>query len=103
VYRPTRLAGEAYLKLTVMDDLPIVSFKEPYDTSVRSKRSLMARAQDIPAAGDSALAGIKTKVRQFDESDFTDVKDALANGPEERSVIRLATTCENVVGRSPKL
>lgn len=28
VYRPTTPAGEAYLKLTVVDDLLIVSFKE---------------------------------------------------------------------------
>lgn len=28
VYRPTTPAGEVYLKLTVIDDVPIVSFKE---------------------------------------------------------------------------
>ena len=28
VYRPTTLAGEVYLKLTVIDDVIIVSFKE---------------------------------------------------------------------------
>ena len=28
VYRPTTLAGEVYLKLTVIDDLLIVAFKE---------------------------------------------------------------------------
>jgi motility quorum-sensing regulator/GCU-specific mRNA interferase toxin len=28
VYRPQTLAGEVYLKLTIMDDLLIVSFKE---------------------------------------------------------------------------
>ena len=28
VYRPTTLAGEVYLKLTVIDDVLIVSFKE---------------------------------------------------------------------------
>lgn len=28
VYRPTTKAGEVYLKLTVIDDVPIVSFKE---------------------------------------------------------------------------
>jgi motility quorum-sensing regulator/GCU-specific mRNA interferase toxin len=28
VYRPTTIAGEVYLKLTVVDDLLIVSFKE---------------------------------------------------------------------------
>ena len=28
VYRPTTDAGEVYLKLTVMDDVLIVSFKE---------------------------------------------------------------------------
>jgi len=28
VYRPETPAGEVYLKLTVMDDVPIVSFKE---------------------------------------------------------------------------
>jgi motility quorum-sensing regulator/GCU-specific mRNA interferase toxin len=28
VYRPTTPAGEAYLKLTVIDDVLIVSFKE---------------------------------------------------------------------------
>lgn len=28
VYRPTTPAGEMYLKLTVIDDLVIVSFKE---------------------------------------------------------------------------
>ena len=28
VYRPSTPAGEVYLKLTVVDDLPIVSFKE---------------------------------------------------------------------------
>ena len=29
VYRPTTPAGEVYLKLTVIDDVLIVSFKEP--------------------------------------------------------------------------
>lgn len=29
VYRPTTAVGEVYLKLTVIDDLLIVSFKEP--------------------------------------------------------------------------
>ena len=29
VYRPTTPAGEVYLKLTVIDDVIIVSFKEP--------------------------------------------------------------------------
>ena len=28
VYRPTTLAGDVYLKLTVIDDVLIVSFKE---------------------------------------------------------------------------
>jgi motility quorum-sensing regulator / GCU-specific mRNA interferase toxin len=28
VYRPKTRAGEVYLKLTVLDDVPIVSFKE---------------------------------------------------------------------------
>ncbi len=28
VYRPTTSVGEVYLKLTVIDDVPIVSFKE---------------------------------------------------------------------------
>jgi motility quorum-sensing regulator/GCU-specific mRNA interferase toxin len=28
VYRPRTPAGEVYLKLTVLDDVPIVSFKE---------------------------------------------------------------------------
>ena len=28
VYRPTTEVGEVYLKLTVIDDVPIVSFKE---------------------------------------------------------------------------
>ena len=28
VYRPTTKAGEVYLKLTVIDDVPIVSFKK---------------------------------------------------------------------------
>ena len=28
VYRPTTPAGEVYLKLSVLDDVPIVSFKE---------------------------------------------------------------------------
>ena len=28
VYRPKTTAGEVYLKLTVIDDVPIVSFKE---------------------------------------------------------------------------
>ena len=28
VYRPSTRAGDVYLKLTVIDDLPIVSFKE---------------------------------------------------------------------------
>jgi motility quorum-sensing regulator / GCU-specific mRNA interferase toxin len=28
VYRPTTLAGDLYLKLTVIDDLLVVSFKE---------------------------------------------------------------------------
>jgi len=28
VYRPTTSAGEVYLKLIVLDDVPIVSFRE---------------------------------------------------------------------------
>ena len=70
---------------------------EASDPNAEFKRNLIAKATEVIAAGDNALAGANFKVPQFGESDFPTIQDALASDPEQRDFIELAAACESVV------
>jgi hypothetical protein len=70
---------------------------EPSDPNAQFKHSIIAKATEVIAAGDNALAGVSFKVPQFGESDFSAIQDALVTDPEQRDFIELAAACESVV------
>jgi len=69
---------------------------EASDPTAQFKRSVIAKAKEVLAAGDSALAGSGFKIPQFGEADFPAIQDALATDPEQRNFIELAAACESV-------
>lgn len=69
---------------------------EASDLHAQFKRNLIAKAMEIIAAGESALAGVSFKTPQFGESDFTAIQDTLATDAEQRDFIELAIACESV-------
>ena len=70
---------------------------EASDPNVQFKRNVIAKATEVIAAGDNALAGSGFTVPQFGEPDFSAIQDALATDPEQRDFIELAAACESVV------
>ena len=69
---------------------------ETTDPNAEFKRDLIARALEVIAAGDCALAGATFSAPDFGESSFSPIQEALATDPEERDFIELAAACERV-------
>jgi hypothetical protein len=66
------------------------------DPNAPYKRELIAKAFEVIAVGDAALAGASFKLPSFGESSFAAIQEALATDPEERDFIELASACESV-------
>lgn len=69
---------------------------EPSDPNAAYKHDLIAKASEVIAAGDAALAGAPVEVPDFGEQNYSEIQEALSADHEERDFIELAAACERV-------
>lgn len=81
--------------LTAPQDTVIWAVEES-DPNAHIKHDLIAKANQVLAAGDNALIGARFEVPQFSESAFSAIAEALATDPEERDFFELAEACKRV-------